>query len=147
MKNILKISGCILTTIIAAHAYANLAASTQSLPGGSSLDPKESIKISLNPLLHNASYNVQCAVDNENADAVDMHFDVALGSAGGSFGKFYMNSKELNPAHQAKLATGKSVYELHDVISNGKSNDLIFQNLDLDNKISVSDCQATPVTQ
>lgn len=146
MKNILKISGCILTTMIAAHAYANLTASTQSLPGEGALNPKESIKISLNPLLHGASYNVQCTIDNENADTVDMHFDVALGSAGGLFGKFYINSKELNTVHQAKLATGKSTYELHDVISNGKSNNLFFQNLDMDNKISVTDCQATPVT-
>jgi hypothetical protein len=143
MKKIICLSACLFSIALTASVQAQVFSPVISLPGGDTVAPKKMLKISLNPLIQNASYNVSCTIADANKDSVFMRFDVLLNSPG-VWGVFSLNGQELSNSRQGKLNQGNNKFLLTNVRSGGKGNNLTFQNLDLDESVSVSDCTATP---
>lgn len=134
LKNLI-LTALLITTF---SAVANLKNSNITL-GGGIVGPKETLSISLDKLVGNGEYNVQCQIIDSNNDKnkVMMVFDVASSLTGVT-----LNGKYASTPAQLKLSKNNTLLFSEVGTRNGA---LVFTNMDLDDSVEVKNCVAVPV--
>ena len=129
--------------VVASLAFAKT--STVKLNGVGTVAPTATLKISLDPLIVSASYNLHCKIINNNTVPVDMLFSAQDGNNYMGYSDYVLNGK-LIETDQGAVQPGISSLTNHGVYSGGPGNYLTFTNLDNSNSLLVNDCYAVPIT-
>lgn len=109
------------------------------------LQPAETFTVILDKLIKSVQYDVTCIISNNNAEPVDMRFDISQ-PLGGGYGLFSLNNIELEN-NQGTILVGNNNIITVPVFVYDTGSSIIFKNLDFKNSVTLNACSARPIVK